>query len=113
MSFFPLFFISTSSKLGLRMSNYNDRKNYRYKNSSYSYNNSNQPSKISPLEGVGIQIVGTMPVLNKIIRQFSETFLRKQASNMRNEIYITHLKKIHNFISFFFVVICVASITPL
>ena len=35
------FFISTSLLLGLRMSNHNDNKRYRYIDALYSYNNSN------------------------------------------------------------------------
>ena len=46
---FLLFFISTSSKVGLRISKYNNKNNYRYTYASYSYNKSNQTFKISPV----------------------------------------------------------------
>ena len=68
---FTFILISSSLKLGLRMSNYNDNKNYRYSDASYSYNNINQLGKRSQVEYDGIEIVGTRPELNTIYSTIS------------------------------------------
>ena len=66
MFLFILFFISNFPKnQGLRISNYNDNKNYRYNDASYSYNKSNHPGKTSTVEDDEIEIVITRPAFNR------------------------------------------------
>ena len=83
MYIFTFFFISTYSTLGLRVSNHNENKNYRYNDTSYYYNKNNKLGKILPLADDRIKTFGARPAPNIKYSPIGISIVfYKQSSNM-------------------------------